>query len=170
MTYRKPGVYVKEISVVPSSVAEVETAIPAFIGYTEKAEEKGEGLTNKPKRIKSLVEFEQFFGGPARPNTLKVTLDAANTPTKVAIDNHYQMYYSLRLFYDNGGGDCYIVSVGSVGQPRDHDPRASFTIYDTDRGLFEFKRVEYDVNSTAQRIFDNKRLSDSFGARLFAGV
>lgn len=64
----------------------------------------------------------------------------------------------------------YIVSVGSVGQPRDHDPRASYTIFDTDRGYFEFKRVEYDVASTAQRIFDNGRLSDSFGARLFAGV
>ena len=64
----------------------------------------------------------------------------------------------------------YIVSVGSVGQPRDHDPRASYTIYDSDRGLFQFKRVEYDVAAAAQRIFDDQRLSDSFGARLFAGV
>lgn len=64
----------------------------------------------------------------------------------------------------------YIVSVGSVGQPRDHDPRASFTIYDSDEGVFEFHRVEYDVAAAAQRIFDDERLSDSFGARLFAGV
>lgn len=64
----------------------------------------------------------------------------------------------------------YIISVGSVGQPRDHDPRASYTIYDADRGYFEFKRVEYDIAKSAQKIFDNRRLSDSFGARLFAGV
>ncbi len=64
----------------------------------------------------------------------------------------------------------YIVSVGSVGQPRDHDPRASYTIYDSDRGYFEFKRVEYDINAAAARIFGDQRLSDSFGARLFAGV
>ncbi len=64
----------------------------------------------------------------------------------------------------------YIISVGSVGQPRDHDPRASYTIFDTDRGYFEFKRVEYDIAAAAQKIFDNNRLSDSFGARLFAGV
>lgn len=64
----------------------------------------------------------------------------------------------------------YIISVGSVGQPRDHDPRASYTIYDTDRGTFEFKRVEYDISQTAQKIFENGSLSDSFGARLFAGV
>lgn len=113
MAYKTPGVYVKEVSVFPPSVAEVETAIPAFIGYTEKAEEKGEDLTNKPKRIKSLVEYEQFFGGPARPKTLTVTLDASNAPTKVEVTHNYQLYYSLRLFFDNGGGDCYIVSVGS---------------------------------------------------------
>jgi diadenosine tetraphosphatase ApaH/serine/threonine PP2A family protein phosphatase len=64
----------------------------------------------------------------------------------------------------------YVVSVGSVGQPRDHDPRASYTVYDTARRHFEFKRVEYDVREAAQRIFDHEELSDSFGARLFAGV
>ena len=64
----------------------------------------------------------------------------------------------------------YIISVGSVGQPRDHDPRASYTIYDDHERVFEFRRVEYDVSAAAQRIFDDDRLSDSFGARLFAGV
>ena len=64
----------------------------------------------------------------------------------------------------------YIVSVGSVGQPRDHDPRASYTIYDSDRCFFEFKRVEYDISAAAQKIFGDQRLSDSFGARLFAGI
>jgi diadenosine tetraphosphatase ApaH/serine/threonine PP2A family protein phosphatase len=57
-----------------------------------------------------------------------------------------------------------------VGQPRDHDPRASYTIFDSDEGRFQFKRVEYDIAKAAQKIFDNDRLSDSFGARLFAGV
>ena len=64
----------------------------------------------------------------------------------------------------------YIISVGSVGQPRDHDPRASYTIYDSGRRHFEFKRVEYDIAAAAQRIYDIGQLSDSFGARLFAGV
>jgi phage tail sheath protein FI len=112
MAYKTPGVYVQEISGFPPSVAEVETAIPAFVGYTEKALKKGVDLTGIPKRIRSPVEFEQFFGGPARPKKIEVKLDAANSPTKVTIENHYQMYYSLRLFYDNGGRECYIVSVG----------------------------------------------------------
>ena len=67
-------------------------------------------------------------------------------------------------------GFRYIISVGSVGQPRDNDPRASYTIYDSDKETFEFKRVEYDVHNTAERIFAQSRLSDSFGARLFRGV
>ena len=47
----------------------------------------------------------------------------------------------------------YIISVGSVGQPRDYDPRASYTIYDTDKKPFEFKRVAYDIEASAEKIF-----------------
>ena len=46
-TYKTPGVYVEEISTLPASVAQVETAIPAFIGYTEKAEKKGDKIFKK---------------------------------------------------------------------------------------------------------------------------
>jgi diadenosine tetraphosphatase ApaH/serine/threonine PP2A family protein phosphatase len=64
----------------------------------------------------------------------------------------------------------YIISVGSVGQPRDQDPRASYAVYDTEQARFEFKRVEYDVAAAARKIFDDEHLVDSFGARLFAGI
>ncbi len=50
-TYKTPGVYVEEISLFPPSVAQVETAVPAFIGYTEKAFKNGESLLKKPTRI-----------------------------------------------------------------------------------------------------------------------
>jgi len=63
----------------------------------------------------------------------------------------------------------YIVSVGSVGQPRDYDNRASFVIYDTVSRQFSFKRVEYDIESAAQKIFE-ARLERNFGHRLFIGV
>ena len=63
----------------------------------------------------------------------------------------------------------YICSVGSVGQPRDYDPRASFTVFDTDTRTFEFKRVEYDIESAASKIFQS-RLEKNFGHRLFIGV
>ena len=67
-------------------------------------------------------------------------------------------------------GMRYIVSVGSVGQPRDYDPRASYCIYDSEARLFEFKRVAYDIDAAAKKIFATKRLEWNFGNRLFLGV
>jgi predicted phosphodiesterase len=66
-------------------------------------------------------------------------------------------------------GTKYIVSVGSVGQPRDYDNRASYTIYDSDTKTFFFKRIEYDIEGAASRIFE-ARLERNFGQRLFIGV
>jgi diadenosine tetraphosphatase ApaH/serine/threonine PP2A family protein phosphatase len=63
----------------------------------------------------------------------------------------------------------YIVSVGSVGQPRDYDPRASYVLFDTTAKVFEFRRVEYDVKASADKIFASD-LEPNFGHRLFIGV
>jgi diadenosine tetraphosphatase ApaH/serine/threonine PP2A family protein phosphatase len=63
----------------------------------------------------------------------------------------------------------YIASVGSVGQPRDYDNRACFVIFDTDTRLVEYVRVDYDIETSAQRIFDAD-LAINFGKRLFLGV
>jgi diadenosine tetraphosphatase ApaH/serine/threonine PP2A family protein phosphatase len=63
----------------------------------------------------------------------------------------------------------YIISVGSVGQPRDYDNRASYTVYDTEERVFEFKRVAYDIDAAAAKIFATD-LERNFGNRLFLGV
>ena len=63
----------------------------------------------------------------------------------------------------------YIVSVGSVGQPRDYDNRASFTVYDCDQKRFEFKRIEYDIETAADKVLRAK-LERNFAHRLFIGV
>ncbi|HET6613395.1 MAG TPA: metallophosphoesterase family protein [Kofleriaceae bacterium] len=65
-------------------------------------------------------------------------------------------------------GHRYIISVGSVGQPRDGDPRASYTIYDSAERTFEFCRVDYDVEAAADKIFQTE-LAPSFGHRLLYG-
>ncbi len=116
--YKTPGVYIEEIPKLPPSIASVETAIPAFIGYTEKAQLKEpEDLLNKPKRITSMLEYEQFFGRPQPETTVTITIDTTQTGKidvqgKVTTPSKYLMYYSLQMFFINGGGPCYIVSVG----------------------------------------------------------
>jgi len=63
----------------------------------------------------------------------------------------------------------YILTVGSVGQPRDYDNRSCCTIFDTDTQTFRFKRVEYDIESAKQKIID-AGLAYNFGARLLVGI
>ncbi len=110
--YKTPGVYVEEIPKLPPSVAQVETAIPAFIGYTKKATDGTADLTKKPKRISSLVEFEQYFGAGAAPTVTEVNVDSNNNFVSAKVSNSFYLYDALRMFYANGGGDCYIISVG----------------------------------------------------------
>lgn len=114
-TYRTPDVYVEEISVFPPSVAEVETAVPAFVGYTAKATRITAGdLKNVPTRITSLLEFETLFGGAPELDLDHVDLDAGSrfVSATLAATNTKYLYDSLRLFFDNGGGKAWICSVG----------------------------------------------------------
>lgn len=119
-TYKTPGVYVEEISTLPASVAAVATAIPAFIGFTEKADNFGEALTGSTVRIKSMPEYVEKFGGPQKESGFSITVTTTgdvNTvfATDPATPSRYHMYYSLKMYFDNGGGPCYICSVGGYG-------------------------------------------------------
>jgi len=61
-----------------------------------------------------------------------------------------------------------IVNVGSVGQPRDDDPRAAYAIYDTDKKEIIIKRIEYDVEKAVKKI-QNAGLPEILGERLRYG-
>jgi len=118
---RTPGVYTTEIPLFPPSIAQVETAVPAFIGYTEKAERRGESLFGKPTKITSLAQFRQLFGGPyiIKPGDFEIRVNPATnfTVESVGYNTIFFMFDALRLFFDNGGGKCYIVSVGNYTNP-----------------------------------------------------
>ena len=64
---KTPGVYIVEKNAFPNSVVEVATAVPAFIGYSQKADNKGKSLSNKPWRITSMSEFHNYFGFAPMP-------------------------------------------------------------------------------------------------------
>jgi phage tail sheath protein FI len=137
---KTPGVYVVEKDAFPPSVVEVATAVPAFIGYTEEHLEEDRSLLFQPRRITSLGEFDRYFGGPpGLQGTFTIgsqppaELDDARTMavmagprdpvvrqgddayylTRTETSRRYHLYYGLRSFYQNGGGPCYIVSIGS---------------------------------------------------------
>ncbi|MEQ7802001.1 phage tail sheath C-terminal domain-containing protein [Pedobacter sp. ASV1-7] len=118
--FKTPGVYIEEIPNLPPSIVSVETAIPAFIGYTEKAEWKEkDDLRNVPRRITSMLEYEQYFGFPdPERGSLSVVFEA-NGEVNARVDetkrSKFLMHYSLQLYFVNGGGACWICSVGNYG-------------------------------------------------------
>lgn len=130
---KTPGVYIVEKSAFPNSVVEVATAVPAFIGYTEKADNKGKSLVNKPWKISSMAEFHNYFGYGSKP-VFKVRkaeegeeadfIQRGGDADDPTLDEYvvqqeagkYLLYNSMKLFFSNGGGPCYIVSVGPYGK------------------------------------------------------
>jgi diadenosine tetraphosphatase ApaH/serine/threonine PP2A family protein phosphatase len=66
-------------------------------------------------------------------------------------------------------GHRYLVNVGSVGQPRDHDPRAAYGLFDTETMAYELVRVHYDIARTQSKITD-RGLPSGLSRRLSRGV
>ena len=117
-----PGVYIQEIPSFPPSVAPVATAIPGFIGYTEKAIERQENdLLNKPKKIDSLNEYVQCYGTGIKETGIEVAEVNGQMVASITGPSQHNMYYALRAYFENGGGPCYIVSVGNLTEAVNKD-------------------------------------------------
>ncbi|TRX43170.1 phage tail sheath family protein [Flavobacterium restrictum] len=137
---KSPGVYIDGLNAFPNSVVPVATAVPAFIGYTPTALYKGKSYTNVAQKITSFAEFQAIYcfpdsaplSSPVKQYAPEYYLVKENIqPQKgnyILMDNAYYsivpdpntiyyLYNSIRLFYENGGGDAYIVSVGGYGAP-----------------------------------------------------
>ena len=122
-TYRIPGIYQEEISAIPPSVEEIETAIPAFVGYTSRAVRKETNdLIMVPVKIGSMREFEAFYGFPYENELLmKVSADSSNKFMLTGCEEQelkYLLYYSIRIYFENGGGPCYVISVDTFSNPQ----------------------------------------------------
>jgi predicted phosphodiesterase len=63
----------------------------------------------------------------------------------------------------------YIITAGSVGQPRDRNPKTCCGIYDAEARTFAFRRLKYDQLKTRQKIID-AGLAQIFGDRLLVGI
>lgn len=144
--YRTPGVYIEEVATIPPSVAAVATAIPGFVGYTvEKLEDETLVPYMTPVRITSMLEYEAIFGGPFN-QSFKVELSGQADNPDILVTPYngtnagelapYILYYQVQLFYANGGGTCYVVSVGNYSAPGDIDKD------DLKDGLDQLEKIE----------------------------
>jgi predicted phosphodiesterase len=83
-------------------------------------------------------------------------------------DKTERIHYREEGFIDISPENKYIINAGSVGQPRDGDPRASYCIYDTDKKEVQIKRVDYDIEAARKKIID-AGLPKYLGDRLLIG-
>lgn len=104
-------------------------------------------------------------GHPADPN--RYTYPDAFSESMLGVESllvlghtHVQGFRS----FDSG----IICNPGSVGQPRDGDPRAAYTIVDLEKGTVDERRVSYDIDAVAAEI-ENAGLPPSLADRLYEG-
>jgi phage tail sheath protein FI len=133
-----PGVYVQELDAFPNAVVPVATAVPAFIGYTPAASFNGQSILNQAVRVSSWADFQTYFGrrdaggsallaetdqyrpvffavaatAPTTAASAEVTLGGRSYTLQPDAGTIYHLYNSLKLFYANGGGTCFVVAVG----------------------------------------------------------
>jgi phage tail sheath protein FI len=110
-----PGVYINEINAFPNAVVPVPTAVPIFIGYTQKAPSQ-----NTLIKLQSIADYEQYFGRGATPSFAIEPISAAammsilgKNYNLVNTAQTFYLYNSMRLFFQNGGNTCYVISIGS---------------------------------------------------------
>ena len=136
VTYTTPGVYIQEKNAFGNSVVGVPTAVPAFIGYTHPTAKGAQNVHNKAVKISSFTDFLRYF--PLPKNKAIAAPVKPYQPQYFLVEQHqmptagpglqigssyyalvpdpasiYYLYNSIRWFYQNGGGEAYIVSVGS---------------------------------------------------------
>ncbi|WP_281987738.1 phage tail sheath family protein [Aquimarina aggregata] len=124
--YLTPDVYTEEIPLLPPSVAGVSTAVPAFIGYTEKTLKSSDDESIRPIRISTLLEYKEIFG-KAQSASFVVDVENKNVIKGVKVTPPQStLYHALDLYFKNGGGECYIISVGTYDDYSDATAKDSF--------------------------------------------
>jgi diadenosine tetraphosphatase ApaH/serine/threonine PP2A family protein phosphatase len=135
--------------------------------------------------VEHLAEFAVVHGslhGPEMFNYISTVFDAdlsfealdkpilfyGHTHIPLTFFDTKPMTYTMDAEIPVGDGNRTLVNVGSVGQPRDEDPRACFAIYDDEAGVVTVTRVEYAVEKAAQKIVD-AGLPEALAVRLQLG-
>jgi phage tail sheath protein FI len=185
---KTPGVYIVEKSAFPNSVVQVATAVPAFIGYTERAMNAPVSLTNKPFRITSMAEFHNYYGFGCEPLFKIQDVDSIPQPSPLSVEGaakpaempratfktkgplgekEYQLmqtnpafclYGAMRLFFQNGGGPCYIVSVGNYEVLNPDTGEMEYNVIDANKIMAGIKTLKEESEPTMVVVPETTRM------------
>ena len=129
--------------------------------------------------VHSTPHRPELFGYIENAMAARLSFQALTSPLAFVGHSHVPVTF----FYEDDGEEIWytqeteiplgdftktIVNVGSVGQPRDDNPKAAYALYDTERQLVTIRRVEYDVETAKQKILD-AGLPEVLAARLLIG-
>ncbi|MGA8179025.1 MAG: metallophosphoesterase family protein [Desulfobacterales bacterium] len=100
-----------------------------------------------------------LFGHTHKRKAWRMDVRGKVTPLEIPLDGIVKL----------NGEELYLLNPGSVGQPRNGDPRASYLIFDMEKRAVSFRLVEYDIASTIKKIMD-ANLPEFFAQRLLDGI
>jgi len=135
---------------------------------------ENEDLTLVHGTLDNPQDFDYMLDSLTAEETFKLMQAAvcfvghSHVPGIFIRDKHSQIHYPEELSVEVRPKHSYIVNVGSVGQPRDGDPRAAYCVYDTAKRQIQVKRVEYDAEAAREKII-RAGLPEYLGNRLLAG-
>jgi diadenosine tetraphosphatase ApaH/serine/threonine PP2A family protein phosphatase len=131
------------------------------LGYVRNKEEAAKAFQGMDKEIKIT-----FVGHTHQPALMEMREDGrADFLPGQDLKKHFGWENPITLDPDSQ----YIINVGSVGQPRDGDPRASVVLYDFNAHEIKFLRVDYDIEKTQEKI-RTAGLPDNLADRLASGT
>ncbi len=112
--------------------------------------------------VHGSLNFPEMFDYIQTSYDAHLSLQALTTPVCFLGHSHVPVTflqgqtvsYTLDPVIRLRDGERALVNVGSVGQPRDEDPRAAYAIYDSKTRTVEVKRIEYDVEAAGRKILD----------------
>ncbi len=125
------------------------------------------GSLDRPEEFRYILDIDSALRNFQMARKGLLFVGHTHSPVifrKQGDDITYSRMPEVRLAEDSS----YIVNVGSVGQPRDGDPRASYAVYDDRERSVEIKRVDYDIKK-AQRKILKAGLPPLLAERLSAG-
>lgn len=153
---------VKQVKLPTDMIIELRHYAPnSKAGYVYNRDEAEKAFADLPAEVKLV-----FVGHTHKPVMMEKKKNGKCTYTP---SEEFKDYFGWDTPLTLDRNSQYIINVGSVGQPRDEDVRASLVLYDVKEHEVKFVRVDYDIDKVVKMIEDNEKLPDSLGKRLLLG-